>query len=407
LDNISNQFKTVNLFRGYSYRNSYKNYQFSIGPDTDWFNAIQGWTIGLKSSYLKTYKENGDRNWRVSANSLYGFADNRIRWKAGMEYKDGKIYRRNYQASFGNQILDINSLNTLSRFFNAYLMMLNKHSISKFYESNFANLAYSQNVGIGHVLRMSIHAENRFEASNNSEFSLYRKDRIYSSNSDFKNEAFRDLMFNNNTLRFQTSFDWRPGMRFISYPDQRYYSRSRFPTFRFGHQSGIVSAESLHDYHMSYFQIFKRNIINTIAGKMSFNSEVGMFWKKPISLLDYKHFIGAESLWVDESNYLQGFQLLDIYAHSTNDRYLRANVEWNDQSYLFDKIPGINKLGLALVYGASTLHTPTLKSYQEIYIGIDRIGYKLFRFFRINVVSNFVDGQYGRIGFTASTLVKL
>jgi hypothetical protein len=407
MDRISNSFKAIHLFRGYQYQNSYKGYRLNINPATERYNAVQGWTLGLAGKYVKRGKDERQREFGIASRALYGFSDQILRWHFGSSWNDGKIAQRKLKLVIGNEVVDLNPENGLSRFFNAYIMWLSNESISKFYQSRYAKLDYSQYVGSGHRLYIQAVHDQRSALINRSSFIFTSKNEPFAANDALGNERLNDLISDNSALLVKINFEWRPGLRYISYPDQRFYTRSKYPVFKFTQLSGHYTSQPGADFHFSSVNIRKNNIVNTIAGKLRVNTEVGIFWKRPLYYHDFRHFAGAESTWVQDENYISGFQLLPVYTFSTDDRYARANAEWNDHSFLFDKIPWVNKLGFSLVYGAGTLHTPELPSYQELYIGIDRIGFKLFRLFRFNYVWSFMNGRYSNSGFTASMLVKL
>lgn len=63
-----------------------------------------------------------------------------------------------------------------------------------------------------------------------------------------------------------------------------------------------------------------------------------------------------------------------------------------------DKIPLIRKLGWQVAVGANFLYTESEKDYTEVYFGIDNIGIKIFRLFRVDVVSSFRQGEFDQVG---------
>jgi hypothetical protein len=77
---------------------------------------------------------------------------------------------------------------------------------------------------------------------------------------------------------------------------------------------------------------------------------------------------------------------------STNKQYLEVHAEHDFKGYILGKIPLLNKLNYNLVIGAHALATPDHKPYQEYSIGIDNIGFRKFRFLRLDYVRSYQNG---------------
>lgn len=407
LDELANEFKTINLFTGYTHRNTYKKRNWSLGPHTHWYNPVQGWTLGLKGKFEQEYVKGKMDNITYYASTHYGFSDQQIRSKLGVSLSLKGLRRTIWTAEAGNEVLDVNDVNPLSDFFNAYLIAVANKSIKRFYHSEYALIRWKTGYGNGHTFFAEVKGENRYALENSSTYMFSPSDRSFPRNDDFGPFNTSPPIQNNRLLRIHMYTDIRPGQEYISYPDQRFYVPSDWPNIRIGHKSGLVISDEGNAFHMSYFAIFKKEIWSTIAGHLSLYAEAGAFWNKPASFLDYHHFRGAESIWITEENYLRGFQLLPVYGYSTDSRYGQVHLEWNDKGFVFDQIPGVKRLGFSLAVGTSWLSTPLLRNYQEFFVGIDRIGFKAFRLLRINGVMNLQNGKYNDIGATISFRINL
>lgn len=405
LDRINNRFKTIHLFSGYTYKNTYLNRSLKMKPQTDFYNPVQGWTLGCNMTYTQGYKTRKVQKWNIGADLMYGFADKTLRYAGFGDIRLRGVREASIKWRGGQEVKDINPNNLLSRFFNAYIIWTQNLSISKFYQSSYAEIQYDQRFGVGHSLNIGLKSEHRGILSNRSQYIFRPREVPLAPNDDFKNPVFADLLGNNVVSGIDISIDLRPGSRYISYPDRRFYTRSRYPTIRLAHKSYLVHSHQ--DFHFSSLSIFKRNMVNTVYGRWNFHLQAAKFWKSPQFYWDFYHFMTAESAWVQNDNYFRGFQTLPLYQYSTSEYFVCTQTEWNDQSYVFDKIPWINKLGFSLVAGTAILHTPDLPFYQEIYLGIDNIGYKLLRLFRANVVSNFYNGRYYQTAMTFSMIISL
>ncbi len=408
IDAETNKLKPINFITGYNYQNTFYNYGIGIKAISTWYNPIQGFTAGLKATYEKSYEEKYTKKWSLYNSGLYGFSDRKIRWKSGVTWNGSGLYKPEINIEVGDQIKDINPSNPLTEQINAYLILFNNISTIRFYNSKYAEIKYKTIIGDGHSLSLLSKYEQRGVLQNTTNYVFFKKNVLITPNNEFGNDALLSKhQQNNQSLVMHAIFDIKPGLKYITYPKQRFYTSTPWPTFRFGHKFGLVTGEQTNQFHFSTLEIFKNDIWRTIAGNLSIHFSAGYFWQEPISIFDHHFFKGANTTLIHPDNYLGGFQLLPIYAHSTNRHFAQFGWEWNDNSYLFDKIKGINKLGFSLVAGHSWLNTPELKNYQEIFIGIDRLGFGVMRLFRLNGVVSILNGKYLDAGATISARIGI
>jgi hypothetical protein len=245
---------------------------------------------------------------------------------------------------------------------------------------------------------LNVSYDSRSEAFNTSDFSFSSLNEPYAPNNDLGRSTEQINLGDHQMLIAELVFTLRLGIKYISYPNRRFYSRSSYPVFQWSYKAGTTFQNAL-DHQLIRMSIYKNDWISTIFGSMSFHIDGGYFLQSPTYFHDYKHFTGGPILLLNPTNYLRGFKLLPLYSHSTQDAYFQGQVEWNDNSFLFDRIPGINQLGFSLVYGASNLYTPATGNYTELSVGIDRIGYSFMRLFRVDFVWALEDGRYQQFGF--------
>jgi hypothetical protein len=407
VDAESNRLKPINFITGYNFQNTYDNYSLGVKAISTWYNPIQGFTAGLRANYEKSYEEKSTKKWSVFTSGLYGFSDRKIRWNSGITWNGSGLYKPDIKIEIGDQIKDINPSNPLTEQINAYLILFNNISTIRFYNSKYAEIKLKSLIGNGHSFSLSSKYEQRRILQNNTNYVFFKKNVLITPNNEFGNDALLSRHEDNTALVLQAFFDIKPGLKYISYPKQRFYTSTPWPTFRFGHKTGFITGAQKSQFHLSTLEIFKNDIWRTIAGNLSINFSTGYFWKKPNSIFDHHFFKGASTTLIHPDNYLGGFQILPIYAHSTNQHFAQFGWEWNDNSYLFDKIRGINKLGFSLVAGHSWLTTPELKNYHEIFMGIDRLGFGVMRLFRLNGVVSILKGKYLDSGVTISARLPI
>ena len=128
-------------------------------------------------------------------------------------------------------------------------------------------------------------------------------------------------------------------------------------------------------------------------GRFRYNLRAGKFFNADdIAFMDYQHFNGNQTHVSTEGNYSNVFNNLDYYSASTNDTYFEAHTEHDFNGFLLGKVPLLNKLNFNLVVGAHLLATPDFKPYQEFTIGLDNIGWRKWRFLRVDYIRSYQNG---------------
>jgi hypothetical protein len=83
---------------------------------------------------------------------------------------------------------------------------------------------------------------------------------------------------------------------------------------------------------------------------------------------------------------------MPYYSNSTNKSYFEAHLEHNDNGYIMNKLPLLNKLNSTLVLGFHSLGVVGAKPYSELTIGLDNLGFGKFKVFRFDYVRSYQSG---------------
>jgi hypothetical protein len=154
------------------------------------------------------------------------------------------------------------------------------------------------------------------------------------------------------------------------------------------------------NYDYVELQLTKSDVPLGIAGLFSYNARAGVFLNKSpfLYFMDYHHFTGNHTMFAAAGAFLNSYQLLPYYEYSTNSHFAEVHVQHDFNGFIWNKIPGLKKLGFEFVTGAHFLYTPEQKPYFEFNVGIDRIGWNLFRFLRADFVMGYRPNERLRIG---------
>ncbi|MCI5081200.1 MAG: DUF5686 and carboxypeptidase regulatory-like domain-containing protein [Saprospiraceae bacterium] len=394
IDDKNNKFTVGKMFFGYSYNNSYERKFFSIESPltTIQFNAVQGWNGDLGIRYRKEYDENNIKWFRFRGKLGYGLSDKRLRASVSMTKNFDRIHNTRLTVSGGIMASQFNAENPITPTLNTITSLWWKDNYMRLYDRSFGKVQFSRELVNGIYLRTSLAYEQRSRLENNSTYSFKRKDDEYEPNNFFLSISPDDeripMFSNHEALIFEAHLRFRINQKYVSYPGRKFNQGSRWPDIWLHYRRGIEAVGS--DVNFDHFavQVRENYVPLGLIGYFEFNTEFGWFNNTDfMQFTDYKHFNGNQTLIGNPSRYMSSFMRLPYYDYSTNGMYTEAHFQHHFDGFLLDKIPLIRKLGFVSVLGASFLYTEDRDTYYEINFGIDRIGWGLFRFFRVDVVA--------------------
>ena len=84
---------------------------------------------------------------------------------------------------------------------------------------------------------------------------------------------------------------------------------------------------------------------------------------------------------------------LPYYDFSTSDRFVQAHINHDFNGWILGRIPGLNQTGFSLVTGARVLEASDNPTYWEFNVGLNNLGWDLFRILRVDSVWSVQSGQ--------------
>lgn len=396
IDRKSNKFKFLDPLTGYTYSNSFKKTRYSyegpLDPFKIGYNTVQGWNFNAGLAYSKYDEETGKSTY-LGTKFNYGIAEDRLRVTG---YYTHRFNRQNYATLYlsgGSVATQFNPAEPISPLINLFSTLLFKDNYMKLYDKTFVKAQYSQEVFTG--LNMNVYGEfsRRKALYNNTDYVLIKNDHDYTSNNPLEPNNYTSAPFETHHLAKTGAIaSIRFGQKYITRPDSKLnVSTSNYPTLTLQYEKAFGGSEKSYEYSF----IAARTAYNTTIGNkgdFSINLKGGKFFNADgITFADYKHFNGNQT-HVNGGSYLNSFNLLPYYSHSTNDAYMELHAQHNFKGYIMNKIPLLNKLQWNLVVGYHALATPDSKPYQEFNAGFDNVGFGKFRLFRIDYVRAYQGG---------------
>ncbi len=391
MDRKDNRFKLRHVLLGYQYNRSYKKKYFSIQAplNTLHFNTVQGWNLSLKTKYKKEYDDYQAKWWEISSSLNYGFAEKRPRATLAGRYNFNNIKFSRIGFAGGLAIQQFMNQVPLSPYLNDLYSLFVRENHMKLYEKLFGKAHFRYELFNGLILSTSLEFAKRRPLVNHSNYSfLDKKDKDYEANDPLTPENVGIPFFDeHNAFIYALTLRYKIKQKYISYPYRKITLSSPYPVFWLSYKKAIpVGGNSANFDHLS-LRIWQKLDLK-LLGTSRFNIEGGVFLtKKEIPFVDYKHFNGNETVLAAYNNYYRSFQMMPYHTYSGTSPYLQVHYDHHFDGFIWNKIPFLKKLGFTTVGGVHYLYSQDKGNYLEFNVGIDDIGWKLFRYIRVDFVT--------------------
>jgi hypothetical protein len=393
LDRRRNKFRPMGVvLTGQTFSRAKKHEVYTINPllATVAYNTVEGWSGTFGGQYRKRLDTISHSRKAISIEPAvrYGFSNHHLNASGAFTYTSGQKYFSSFSVSGGKWIYQLNHANPISQFSNTIRSWLFERNYAKFYEAWFGRIAYTKGIGNGITVTGGLRYEDRIPLENTSHYSLGdRKGVEFTPN--YPIELMSENFRRHQALIANIGFSWRPGTKYIEYPDRIVNAGSRFPTFTFNYNHGLHKVLGS-DVDFGKWRFGIADDLNMkLGGTFRYRMATGGFLHADsVAVIDYTHFNGNQILATVE--YLNGFQLLPYYKYSNKDRwYAEAHVEHHFNGLLTNKIPLFRKLNWYLVTGANAFYITKDRHYIEAFAGLDNI----LKILRVDLVYGFEKGM--------------
>ncbi|KQM67216.1 hypothetical protein ASE74_07065 [Pedobacter sp. Leaf216] len=362
------------LLRGYSINDRYDKEYWSFDPvlRAIFYNTVEGFAVKYGVTYRKEFANR--RSYSIRPELRYGFANQKLTGSLTGSYYYNPLKRASVGASFGNGIFDLNNLGSMTALGNSINSLFYEKNFSKFYEKNFININTTRELATGLQASVSVDYSHNKNLSNSTTFKFIdAKDREFTSNNPFSPTVETPLFPTYNSLSATASLTYTMGQKYITRPDGKFYTESRFPKITVLYKKGFHGVlNSDIDYDFVKLEVSQDRIGLGLWGYTSFLAGVGKFLNNDkMYYPDFKHFAGNISTIFPPN--LRKFQYLDFYQFSTNQQYFEAHLEHNFAGFFMNKIPLLRKAKLEEFIGGGYLSSPEKRNYKEFYFGIQRL----------------------------------
>lgn len=392
MDKESNKPTFGSVILGYTYRKQSKKLQvqfpslFGIVN----YNTLEGLNFQLKFTIQKTFKEDR-RRLSVEPVLRYGVANKGFNAMATISYRNSQMHDEYITVSGGKFISQINETQPQPYFGNTWKTLVFKWNHLKLFEHYFVRVSYSREIYNGIYTGVTLNYAQRFPMENMSAAYIFKtvKTAFTPNGVDIPGVNYNtDNITRHNAFRADLRFTFRFGQKYISRPDVRFRTSSKYPELTLIYKHSIP-IKGFSDLNYNFIESrLAGNVSFKMGGTLHYRLAGGGFpYVKRIEYTDYRHFSG-NFLNQGETDLL-GLFGIGYYRHSTNQYFAEANLEHHFGGILLGRIPGINKLKLYEVLGFHFLYTPARKQYFQLDVGLENI----FKVLRADFVAGFGSGH--------------
>ena len=393
IDAKGNKFSVLDVIMGYTYKNSYKKWELGYDGVIKGlgFNTVQGFNINSGFSFRR--RDEDTRTFStISTNFNYGIVEKKLRATASYVNRFNNTNYSELRVTAGSSVAQFNAENPISRVVNSVSTLFFKDNYMKLYEKNFVKASFGREIINGLFMNASVDYSERNPLYNNTYRVILQdhNDWFTSNNPLLPNDHFTPAFTKHNLVKATIDARITFKQEYWTRPDGKFnFKNDKFPVLNVGFEKGFAGSENKYNFdHLNTRLTYDITLGN--KGNLAMNLKAGKFFNaENIAFVDYKHFNGNQTHIGQSDRYLNVFNLLPYYVASTNDAFFEGHFEHDDQGYIMNKIPLLNKLKSTLVLGYHNLSVPDRKTYHEFTVGLDNLGFGKFKFFRLDYVHSY------------------
>ena len=365
------------------------NFYYGIDPllFTSEYNPAEGAVLNLKGYISKSNRKKGS-NISLQPVLRYGFNNKHFNPSATLTYSNRntdsssmKLKRYSISVAGGKRVSEFNKEGFFPPLRNSIGTLFYGQNFMKTYENYFGNIRFSKRYENGFQLAVAGLYEDRIPLDNTTNFTIYKKD----SNKITPNYPFEKIASQfapHQAVILSASITFKPGQRYIQFPNYKMPIGSKYPTFTLNYTKGIKNVfGSDVDFDKWRFTVQDDKNLK-LAGAIKYKFGVGGFLNnKKVFIQDFQHFNGNQTTAASE--YVNSFQLAPYYANSTIENfYSFGHVEHHFNGLFTNKIPLFRKLNWNLVGGSNAFYVDKNNHYIEFFGGLEN----MFKIFRVDAV---------------------
>lgn len=410
-----NKFAPVSgLLNGYTYSGKkYSNVYTTNGLLTNLvnYNSVEGLNVAPKLTWM--HRLDTGETLITKAAVRYGFSNQHLNGIASVFYTHGnrKWIGRSWSLGVegGKYVFQLNPNSTLVPIENTFTTLVQGYNFMKIYERWNGAIYFKRNYGNGFSFDVKLDYERRSPLENTTSYSFANKPEITPNTPAPLAGAMPWAQ--NDAAIVRIGFSYRPGYKYIQYPDYKMPMPGNYPTFRLVYEKGIPNIlNSVSDFDKWRFSV-EDELGLKLFGQLNYKLAAGGFLNsKYVSLPDMMH-LGDNQL-ILAAPYTNSFQLAKYYRYSNTEQiYGEAHLDYHLKGLLTNKIPLLRQAKWYLVTGGNAFFANTNNYYAEAFAGLENLGFRAYRILRVDFVyswDSYNQNTYGiRVGIDPTSIFKI
>jgi len=388
------------------------------------YNTVEGYTLegGLRLRYdlRKPVKDSLARRptakpvpaWNIGGIGRYEFGRKRFigYGTTGYSYKTTRI-----DLSGGRYLYQLNPNEPISPALNTITTLLFERNFMKLYQKDFLRLT-----GEARPFEGRLFVSGGLEYADRTELANYREDLrpwlnwrqfTYTPNRPDNAEIGPAAFPQNKALTFNATLSGKLGQtNYRIRNGRRIASRNTSPELMINYRKGIPVRSGgtfASDVDYDFLQAGLSHSFETgIRSQLSYNVRTGGFLNnRALFFPDFQHFQGNQ-FFLQQGDPTSIFRMLPYYQYSTSKRFVEGHVLAEFRKFLVTQLTVVRLTGLKEDLFVHYLGTPNSRNYTEVGYALDGLIPGAFPFFRVEVISQWQDWQYQKLGFRIGTTLK-
>lgn len=375
LDHTTNKISVSKVvLTGYNYRQRYKKQEFNFSPliQNVQFNTVEGLNFSLAPTYTKRYEER-KRKLDLIPFLKYGVANKTFNATMRAAYLYNREHFSTIAIEGGKNSFQLNNRIPISPIINTSYSLFGEKNYLKLFSKSYGLISYTTEVTNGVNINVVTAFADRTALVNHTDYAFKNVEgREYTSNNPLNETSDEPAFEKNQSLTAEINFRFRIKQKYISRPDVKIISGSRYPTFVLGYKKGFHNVfNSDVDYDLITAGVNDELNVG-LLGSTAYELSAGKFLNNTsLYLMDATHFNGNQTVF--SSFDLDKFSLLNYFTYSTAEEFMEAHVQHDFGGFIFNKVPLLRKLKLNELVSFDYLHVKGLPDYFELAAGISKL----------------------------------
>ncbi|MBS1645606.1 MAG: carboxypeptidase-like regulatory domain-containing protein [Bacteroidetes bacterium] len=387
----ANKFKPIGLlWNGYTYNDSGYKSSIRIQPLLFRvnFNSVEGLNFSPVISLNRKLNPSNTLNLRTVAR--YGFSNEHFNAEAAVkwQYQDKAWRGRGWSlvADGGRYVYQYNRENPVIPLVNTFSTLIFGYNELKLYERWTGALNFQNTLGNGFAYGARLAYEQRIPLQNTDNYTWARiSNGYYTPNlPDALNQYHYEQ---HDAMVLMLNLQWQPGYKYIYYPDYKSAVASNWPVFRLEYQKGIPELLGSNvDWDKWRVQAQGRLSLSQF-GKLNYQLAFGGFLNdRFVGLPDLNHLFANDDMPIKMAGpYGTSFQLAPYYMFSNTEPFaLELHLDYNLLGFISNKVPGLRQAKAFFAMGTNAYYANKDFYFIEAFASLDNLGFKLYRFFRLD-----------------------